>query len=437
MKQAIEIIDVMGREILDSRGNPTVEVEVYAHADCGLVVGRAAVPSGASTGQYEACELRDGDKSRYGGKGVINAVEAVNNELAKAVVGLDAANQPELDGIMVELDGTENKSRLGANAILGVSLAAAHAAAKALGLPLYAYLGGVNAKTLPVPMMNILNGGAHASNNVDIQEFMVMPVGAGDFHEALRQCAEVFHALRGVLKDNGTPAAGVGDEGGFAPNLTSDEQALQVITTAIEKAGYTPGADFLIAMDAASSEWYHPEDGGFYQLPKAGTKLNRAQLVEYWARLTEKYPIISLEDGLAEEDWEGWKQLTDLIGHKVQLVGDDLFVTNTSRLHHGIEMGVANSILIKVNQIGTLTETIDAVTMANRAGYTAVISHRSGETEDTTIADLAVALNAGQIKTGAPSRTDRVAKYNQLLRIEQELGDQAVYAGRNAWFNLH
>lgn len=437
MKQAIEIIDVMGREILDSRGNPTVEVEVYAHADCGLVVGRASVPSGASTGQYEACELRDGDKSRYGGKGVINAVEAVNNELAKAVVGLDAANQPELDGIMVELDGTENKSRLGANAILGVSLAAAHAAAKALGLPLYAYLGGVNAKTLPVPMMNILNGGAHASNNVDIQEFMVMPVGAGDFHEALRQCAEVFHALCGVLKDNGTPAAGVGDEGGFAPNLTSDEQALQVITTAIEKAGYTPGADFLIAMDAASSEWYHPEDGGFYQLPKAGTKLNRAQLVEYWARLTEKYPIISLEDGLAEEDWEGWKQLTDLIGHKVQLVGDDLFVTNTSRLHHGIEMGVANSILIKVNQIGTLTETIDAVTMANRAGYTAVISHRSGETEDTTIADLAVALNAGQIKTGAPSRTDRVAKYNQLLRIEQELGDQAVYAGRNAWFNLH
>lgn len=437
MKQAIEIIDVMGREILDSRGNPTVEVEVYAHADCGLVVGRAAVPSGASTGQYEACELRDGDKSRYGGKGVLNAVEAVNNELAKAVVGLDAANQPEVDGIMVELDGTENKSRLGANAILGVSLAAAHAAAKALGLPLYAYLGGVNAKTLPVPMMNILNGGAHASNNVDIQEFMVMPVGAGDFHEALRQCAEVFHALRGVLKDNGTPAAGVGDEGGFAPNLTSDEQALQVITTAIEKAGYTPGADFLIAMDAASSEWYHPEDGGFYQLPKAGTKLNRAQLVEYWARLTEKYPIISLEDGLAEEDWEGWKQLTDLIGHKVQLVGDDLFVTNTSRLHHGIEMGVANSILIKVNQIGTLTETIDAVTMANRAGYTAVISHRSGETEDTTIADLAVALNAGQIKTGAPSRTDRVAKYNQLLRIEQELGDQAVYAGRNAWFNLH
>ncbi len=436
MKQAIEIVDVTGREILDSRGNPTVEVEVCARAACGLAVGRAAVPSGASTGQYEACELRDGDNDRYGGKGVLHAVEAVNTELADAVVGLDATNQPELDGIMVELDGTENKSRLGANAILGVSLAAAKAAAKALGLPLYAYLGGVNAKTLPVPMMNILNGGAHASNNVDIQEFMVVPVGARDFHEALRQCAEVFHALRGVLKDNGTPAAGVGDEGGFAPDLASDEQALQVITAAMEKAGYTPGADFLIAMDAASSEWYHAEDGGFYQLPKAGTKMNRAQLIEYWARLTEKYPIISLEDGLAEEDWEGWKQLTDQIGGRVQLVGDDLFVTNTSRLHHGIEMGVANSILVKVNQIGTLTETMDAVAMANRAGYTAVISHRSGETEDTTIADLAVALNAGQIKTGAPSRTDRVAKYNQLLRIEEELGDQAVFAGRNAWHHL-
>ena len=437
MKEAIEIVDVAGREILDSRGNPTVEVEVCVHAHDRLEVGRAAVPSGASTGQYEACELRDGDNGRYGGKGVLRAVEAVNGELAKAVVGLDASNQPELDGIMTELDGTQNKSRLGANAILGVSLAAAQAAAKALRLPLYAYLGGVNAKTLPVPMMNILNGGAHASNNVDIQEFMVMPVGAADFHEALRQCAEVFHALRGVLKDNGTPAAGVGDEGGFAPNLADDEQALAVIVAAIDKAGYTPGSDFLIAIDAASSEWYHAENGGFYQLPKAGTRMDRIQLVEYWARLAEKYPIISLEDGLAEEDWEGWKQFTDLIGNKVQLVGDDLFVTNTSRLHHGIEMGVANSILIKVNQIGTLTETMDAVTMANRAGYTAVISHRSGETEDTTIADLAVALNAGQIKTGAPSRTDRVAKYNQLLRIEEELGDQAIYAGRNAWFNLH
>lgn len=436
MKRAIEIVDLQGREVLDSRGNPTVEVDVYVQGDGDVVRGRASVPSGASTGQFEACELRDGDDSRYGGKGVLNAVEAVNGELTDAVIGLDASNQSELDGIMIELDGTENKSRLGANAILGVSLAAARAAATALGLPLYAYLGGVNAKTLPVPMMNILNGGAHASNNVDIQEFMIMPVAAADFHEALRQCAEVFHKLRTVLRENGTPAAGVGDEGGFAPNLSSDEEALSVITAAIEAAGYAPGADFLIAMDAASSEWYRPEDGGYYLLPKAGTRMSRAQLVEYWAQLAEKYPILSLEDGVAEEDWEGWKQLTGLLGNRVQLVGDDLFVTNTSRLSRGIEMGVANSILIKVNQIGTLTETIDAVTMANRAGYTAVISHRSGETEDTTIADLAVALNAGQIKTGAPSRTDRVAKYNRLLRIEEELGEQAVYAGRNAWFNL-
>ncbi|MDO4174220.1 MAG: phosphopyruvate hydratase [Eubacteriales bacterium] len=436
MKQAIEIVDVAGREILDSRGNPTVEVEVVVRDGEELIVGRADVPSGASTGQYEACELRDGDNRRYGGKGVLKAVEAVNGELAAAVVGLDATNQPELDGIMTELDGTENKSRLGANAILGISLATARAASQALGLPLYAYLGGVNAKTLPVPMMNILNGGAHASNNVDIQEFMIMPVGAGDFHEALCQCAEVFHTLRSVLKENGTPATGVGDEGGFAPNLESDEQALEMIVRAMERAGYRPQSDFMIAMDAATSEWYHPEDGGFYQLPKAGKKMSRAQLVEYWAGLVDRYPILSLEDGLAEEDWEGWKQLTQLLGSKVQLVGDDLFVTNTSRLHHGIEMGVANSILVKVNQIGTLTETIDAVTMANRAGYTAVISHRSGETEDTTIADLAVALNAGQIKTGAPSRTDRVAKYNQLLRIEEELGEQGHYAGRNAWFNL-
>lgn len=437
MKQALEIIDVTGREVLDSRGNPTVEVEVCVNGEQGCTTGRASVPSGASTGQYEACELRDGDHSRFDGKGVLNAVKSVNGEIAQAVLGLDAANQPELDAVMIELDGTENKSRLGANAILGVSLAAAHAAAQAFGMPLYSYLGGVNAKTLPVPMMNILNGGAHASNNVDIQEFMIMPVGAANFHEALRQCAEVFHALRGVLKENGTPAAGVGDEGGFAPNLESDEQALEVIMAAIDRAGYMAGADFLIAMDAATSEWYHPENGGFYQLPKAGKKMSREQLVEYWAQLVKKYPIISLEDGLAEEDWEGWKQLTGLIGKNVQLVGDDLFVTNTSRLHHGIEIGVANSILVKVNQIGTLTETIDAVTMANRAGYTAIISHRSGETEDTTIADLAVALNAGQIKTGAPSRTDRVAKYNQLLRIEQELGEQAIYAGRNAWFNLH
>lgn len=436
MKQAIEIVDVAGREILDSRGNPTVEVEVVVQGAEQLVVGRAAVPSGASTGQFEACELRDGDPDRYNGKGVLHAVESVNGELADAVLGLDAANQPELDGIMTELDGTENKSRLGANAILGVSLATAKAAAQTLGLPLYAYLGGVNAKILPVPMMNILNGGAHASNNVDIQEFMIMPVGAADFHEALRQCTEVFHTLRGVLKENGTPAAGVGDEGGFAPDLKQDEEALELIVRSIEQAGYRPGADFMIAMDAAASEWYHPENGGYYQLPKAGKKMNRAQLVEYWARLTEQYPILSLEDGLAEEDWEGWKQLTDLLGKKIQLVGDDLFVTNTSRLQHGIETGVANSILIKVNQIGTLTETMDAVALANRAGYTAVISHRSGETEDTTIADLAVAWNAGQIKTGAPSRTDRVAKYNQLLRIEEELGEQGQYAGRNAWFNL-
>lgn len=436
MKQAIEIVDVAGREILDSRGNPTVEVEVVVQGAEQLVVGRAAVPSGASTGQFEACELRDGDPDRYNGKGVLHAVESVNGELADAVLGLDATNQPELDGIMTELDGTENKSRLGANAILGVSLATAKAAAQTLGLPLYAYLGGVNAKILPVPMMNILNGGAHASNNVDIQEFMIMPVGAADFHEALRQCTEVFHTLRGVLKENGTPAAGVGDEGGFAPDFKQDEEALELIVRSIEQAGYRPGADFMIAMDAAASEWYHPENGGYYQLPKAGKKMNRAQLVEYWARLTEQYPILSLEDGLAEEDWEGWKQLTDLLGKKIQLVGDDLFVTNTSRLQHGIETGVANSILIKVNQIGTLTETMDAVALANRAGYTAVISHRSGETEDTTIADLAVAWNAGQIKTGAPSRTDRVAKYNQLLRIEEELGEQGQYAGRNAWFNL-
>lgn len=436
MKQAIEIVDVAGREILDSRGNPTVEAEVVVQGAEQLVVGRAAVPSGASTGQFEACELRDGDPDRYNGKGVLHAVESVNGELADAVLGLDATNQPELDGIMTELDGTENKSRLGANAILGVSLATAKAAAQTLGLPLYAYLGGVNAKILPVPMMNILNGGAHASNNVDIQEFMIMPVGAADFHEALRQCTEVFHTLRGVLKENGTPAAGVGDEGGFAPDLKQDEEALELIVRSIEQAGYRPGADFMIAMDAAASEWYHPENGGYYQLPKAGKKMNRAQLVEYWARLTEQYPILSLEDGLAEEDWEGWKQLTDLLGKKIQLVGDDLFVTNTSRLQHGIETGVANSILIKVNQIGTLTETMDAVALANRAGYTAVISHRSGETEDTTIADLAVAWNAGQIKTGAPSRTDRVAKYNQLLRIEEELGEQGQYAGRNAWFNL-
>lgn len=437
MKKPIEIVDVVGREILDSRGNPTVEVEVYAEGESGLVVGRASVPSGASTGQYEACELRDGEDVRYGGKGVTKAVEAVNGELAEAVIGMDAANQPELDAAMIALDGTPNKSRLGANAILGVSLAAAHAAAEALGLPLYTYLGGVNSKMLPVPMMNILNGGAHASNNVDIQEFMIMPVSAPSFRAALRMCAEVFHCLKDVLKENGTPAAGVGDEGGFAPDLASDEDALAVIVRAIKTAGYQPGQDFSIAIDAASSEWYVSEEGGYYRLPKAGTRMTREELVAYWGRLVEKYPIVSLEDGVAEEDWEGWKQLTQLLGRRIQLVGDDLFVTNTARLRRGIDLGVANSILIKVNQIGTLTETMDAVMMAHRAGYTAVISHRSGETEDTTIADLAVALNAGQIKTGAPSRTDRVAKYNQLLRIEEELDGQAIYPGKKALFHLH
>ncbi|HBI64110.1 MAG TPA: phosphopyruvate hydratase [Clostridiales bacterium] len=437
MKKPIEIVDVVGREILDSRGNPTVEVEVYAEGESGLVVGRASVPSGASTGQYEACELRDGEDVRYGGKGVTKAVEAVNGELAEAVIGMDAANQPELDAAMIALDGTPNKSRLGANAILGVSLAAAHAAAEALGLPLYTYLGGVNSKMLPVPMMNILNGGAHASNNVDIQEFMIMPVSAPSFRTALRMCAEVFHCLKDVLKENGTPAAGVGDEGGFAPDLESDEDALAVIVRAIKTAGYQPGQDFSIAIDAASSEWYVAEEGGYYRLPKAGTRMTREELVAYWGRLVEKYPIVSLEDGVAEEDWEGWKQLTQLLGRRIQLVGDDLFVTNTTRLRRGIDLGVANSILIKVNQIGTLTETMDAVMMAHRAGYTAVISHRSGETEDTTIADLAVALNAGQIKTGAPSRTDRVAKYNQLLRIEEELDSQAIYPGKKALFHLH
>ena len=434
MYYTTSIEKVIGREILDSRGNPTVEAEVHL-ADGTVAFG--AAPSGASTGKFEALELRDNDKNRYNGKGTSKAAANISEALNKAVCGLDSADTYAVDEAMLKADGTADKSNLGANAILATSIACARAAAYSLELPLYRFLGGISGNTLPVPMMNILNGGAHASNNVDIQEFMIMPVGASDFREALRQCAEVFHALRGVLKQNGTPAAGVGDEGGFAPNLKSDEQALEVILRAIEQAGYTPGADFLIAMDAASSEWYHPEDGGYYQLPKAGTHMSRAQLVEYWAQLVEKYPIISLEDGLAEEDWEGWKQLTDLVGSRVQLVGDDLFVTNTSRLHHGIETGVANSILIKVNQIGTLTETIDAVTMANRAGYTAVISHRSGETEDTTIADLAVALNAGQIKTGAPSRTDRVAKYNRLLRIEEELDGQGLYAGRNAWFNLH
>ena len=432
MKSMIEIVDVIGREILDSRGNPTVEVEVTL--DDG-VVGRAAVPSGASTGIYEACELRDGDKSRYLGKGVEKAVTNVNTEIAEALVGMNVLDQPAIDKLLIDLDGTPNKSRLGANAILGASLACAKAAAESLGTSLYNYIGGVNAKTLPVPMMNILNGGAHATNNVDIQEFMIMPVSAPSWKEALRRCAEVFHTLKTVLKENGTPAAGVGDEGGYAPNLKKDEDALKVIVKAIEEAGYKPGEDFMIAIDAATSEWYNGETG-CYDLPKAKKTMTKQQMVNMWKKFVDNYPIISLEDGMGENDWEGWSMLTKAIGSKVQLVGDDLFVTNVERLATGIEKGVANAILIKVNQIGTLTETLDAIQMANRAGYTAVVSHRSGETEDTTIADISVALNAGQIKTGAPSRTDRVAKYNQLLRIEEELGDSAQYLGIKAFYNL-
>ena len=432
MKQMIEIVDVLGREILDSRGNPTVEVEVYLEDG---TMGRAAVPSGASTGIYEACELRDGDKSRYMGKGVENAVKNVNTEIAECLIGMNVLDQVAIDKAMIELDGTPNKSRLGANAILGASLACAKAAAESLGVALYNYIGGVNAKQLPVPMMNILNGGAHATNNVEIQEFMIMPVSAPSFREALRRCAEVFHTLKTVLKENGTPAAGVGDEGGYAPNLKKDEDALKVIVEAIEKAGYKPGEDFKIAIDAASSEWWDDEQKCYVQ-PKSGKKLTQQQLVNMWKKFADNYPIISLEDGMAETDWEGWAMLTKAIGDRVQLVGDDLFVTNVERLATGIEKQVGNAILIKVNQIGTLTETLDAIQMANRAGYTAIVSHRSGETEDATIADIAVALNAGQIKTGAPSRTDRVAKYNQLLRIEEELGDVAQYLGKDAFFNL-
>ena len=379
--------------------------------------------------------MRDGNASRYFGKGVSRAVENIRQEIAPALIGMSVLEQAQVDQIMINLDGTSNKSRLGANAILGVSLACAKAAAASQGLSLYRYIGGVNAKTLPVPMMNILNGGAHATNNVDIQEFMIMPVSAGSWKEALRQCAEVFHTLKVILKENKIPVTGVGDEGGYAPMLKKDEDALALIVAAIEKAGYKPGEDFMIAIDAASSEWYE-EEQGIYRLPKSGKVLNRKQMVQYWQRLAEKYPIISLEDGMAETDWEGWKMLTKSLGKKLQLVGDDLFVTNTNRLARGIELGVGNSILIKVNQIGSLTETLDAISMANRAGYTAIISHRSGETEDTTIADLAVALNAGQIKSGAPSRSDRVAKYNQLLRIEEELASRAQYPGMDAFFNL-
>ena len=427
------ILSVKGREILDSRGNPTVEAEVLLEDGS---VGRASVPSGASTGIYEACELRDGDPGRYLGKGVSKAVLHVNTEIAKALAGQDAMDQANIDRLLMELDGTPNKSRLGANAILAVSLAVAKAASDSLGLSLYRYIGGSDARVLPVPMMNILNGGAHAANNVDIQEFMIMPVSAPSWAEALRRCAEVFHTLRSVLKVRGIPAAGVGDEGGYAPNLKKDEDALAVIVEAIERAGYIPGEDFMIAIDAASSEWFE-EESGMYHLPKSGKVLSRQQMVAMWKRLSKKYPIISLEDGMGETDWEGWELLTNAIGSKVQLVGDDLFVTNTARLSQGIRRGIGNAILIKVNQIGTLTETLEAIEMANRAGYTAIVSHRSGETEDTTIADLSVAVNAGQIKTGAPSRSDRVAKYNQLLRIEEELGGSAHYPGRSAFFNLY
>ena len=428
MKEYLEITDVLAREILDSRGNPTVEVEVTL--DDGTV-GRAAVPSGASTGVYEACELRDGDKSRYLGKGVSKAVENVNTEIAESLIGLNAMDQPSIDKMLIELDGTPNKTRLGANAMLGVSLACARASAAALNMPLYNYIGGVNAKTLPVPMMNVLNGGAHATqSNVDIQEFMIMPVGASSWKEALRMCSEVFHVLKKVV-----PASGVGDEGGYAPDLNSDEDALKSLVVAIEKAGYKPGVDFMLAIDAACSDWYSKDDE-CYHLPKRGVTMTRQQMVDMYADFCEKYPIISLEDCMGEDDWEGWKMLTDRLGSKVQLVGDDLFVTNVERVKMGIEKGVANSVLIKLNQIGTLTETLDTIQLANRAGYTTVVSHRSGETEDTTIADLVVGLNAGQIKTGAPSRTDRVCKYNQLLRIEEELFDVAQYPGKSAFFSI-
>ena len=432
MKQIIEIVDVLGREILDSRGNPTVEVEVYLEDG---TVGRAAVPSGASTGIYEACELRDGDKDRYLGKGVEKAVENVNTEIAECLIGMNVLDQVAIDKAMIELDGTPNKARLGANAILGASLACAKAAAESLGVSLYNYIGGTNAKVLPVPMMNILNGGAHATNNVEIQEFMVMPVGAPSWKEALRWCAQVFHTLKKTLKENGTPAAGVGDEGGYAPNLKKDEDALKVIVQAIEEAGFKPGEDFMIAIDAASSEWWNAEEECYIQ-PKSGKKLTRQQLVNMWKKFADTYPIISLEDGMGEDDWEGWAMLTKAIGDRVQLVGDDLFVTNVERVQKGLDLHVANAVLIKVNQIGTLTETLDTIQKANRAGYTTIVSHRSGETEDVTIADIVVAVNAAQIKTGAPSRTDRVAKYNQLLRIEEELDEVAEYWGMDAFFNL-
>ena len=422
---------VYARQIIDSRGNPTVEAEVTLSDG---TVARGAAPSGASTGEFEALELRDGDKARYGGKGVMKAVENVNNIIAPALAGADAADIYAVDKIMLDLDGTKDKSKLGANAILAVSIAASRAAAGSLGLPLYKFLGGVQGTKLPVPMMNILNGGAHATNTVDTQEFMIMPVGAPTFSEALRWCTEVFHALAKILKDRGL-ATSVGDEGGFAPNLSSDEETIETILEAVKLAGYEPKKDFMIAMDAASSEWKSEKGKGFYHQPKSGRDFTTEELIDHWEALVDKYPIISIEDALDEEDWEGWKRLTDRLGKKVQLVGDDLFVTNTERLEKGIAGGCANSILIKLNQIGTVSETLEAIKMAHKAGYTAISSHRSGETEDTTIADLAVALNTCQIKTGAPSRSERVAKYNRLLRIEEELGSAAQYPGMDA-FNV-
>lgn len=421
-----DIIDVVAREILDSRGNPTVEVDVWLSNG---IMGRAAVPSGASTGEHEAVELRDGDKERYSGKGVLKAVQNVNDIIADEIIEMDATDQVAIDRALIELDGTENKGKLGANAILGVSLAVAKAAAEAMELPLYQYIGGTNAKTLPVPMMNILNGGKHADNNVDLQEFMIMPVKADSFRRALQMGAEVFHSLKKVLHSKGHNTS-VGDEGGFAPNLQSNEEALQIISEAIEKAGYRPGEDIYFALDPASSEFFDA-DRNLYLLKSEDRELNAEELTGYYEMLVKKYPIISLEDGHAEDDWEGWKTATEKLGNKIQLVGDDIFVTNTRRLKKGIELSVANSVLIKVNQIGTLTETLDCISMAQRAGYTTVISHRSGETEDATIADIAVAVNAGQIKTGSASRSDRIAKYNQLLRIEESLGESAIYYGSN------
>ena len=429
MKNFVEIVDVVARQILDSRCFPTVEVEVYLEDG---TMGRAAVPSGASTGIYEAVELRDGKKDYYMGKGVLKAVENVNDTIAEELIGCNVFDQTYIDKMLIELDGSNNKGNLGANAILGVSLAVAQAAANYLGLPLYQYVGGVNAKVLPVPMMNIINGGSHADNSVDLQEFMVMPVGFDNFDKAVQACAEVYHALKKTLNEKGY-STGVGDEGGFAPNLKSNAEAIDVILEAIKKAGYEPGKDIFIAIDAASSEYYKD---GKYVLEHEGKTLTASEMVDFFEDWVNKYPIISIEDGMAEEDWEGWKLLTDRLGKKVQLVGDDLFVTNTQRLEDGIYRGVANSILIKLNQIGTLTETLNAIEMANRAGYTAVISHRSGETEDTTIADLVVAVNAGQIKTGAPARSERVAKYNQLIRISEELDDVAEFRGKKAFFNI-